>query len=104
MKKRGVFGQGGLKWRSHFFFGALIFFRFIYYFMNTTDEDTQALNAVLKGDMVNLGRLNRLRSKLRREAVSTARIARESFFFLCNFYFSEFVGRSDFFLRKFYEF
>jgi len=49
--------------------------KFVYFFMNTTDEDSLALIQVLQRDSANVARLNRLRSKLRREAVSTVRMA-----------------------------
>lgn len=59
--------------------------RFIYYFLDTRDEDTQALSNSLKDDMINLGRLNRLRLKLKREAVSTTRIASTKYLYFAQF-------------------
>ena len=49
-------------------------FRFIYYFLNQRSEEFEVLSQALKGDTLNLGRLNHLQTKLRREAVSLNRI------------------------------
>jgi len=50
--------------------------KFIYYFMNQSDEDTNILATVLKHDPLNLARLSRMRVKMKREAVSTVRITK----------------------------
>eukprot|EP01126_Amoeba_proteus_P062656 TRINITY_DN8557_c0_g2_i3.p1 TRINITY_DN8557_c0_g2~~TRINITY_DN8557_c0_g2_i3.p1 ORF type:complete len:986 (+),score=217.93 TRINITY_DN8557_c0_g2_i3:378-3335(+) len=49
--------------------------KFIYYFVNQTDDDAQALMKVLSNDPHNLGRLVHMRSNMRREAISDSRIS-----------------------------
>jgi len=49
--------------------------RFIYYFIHQQTEEFKALVEHLKNDPVNLGRLRLLHTSLKREAVSTGRIA-----------------------------
>jgi len=48
--------------------------KFVYYFLNQRSEEFEVLAQALKDDTLNLGRLNLLQTKLRREAVSLTRI------------------------------
>jgi len=49
--------------------------RFCYYFLNQRSEEFVVLAEALKGDTLNLNRLNFLQTKLRKEAVSMSRIS-----------------------------
>lgn len=54
-----------------------LIFRFVYYFLNQRNEEFEVLTKALQGDALNIGRLNLLATRLRREAVSATRITRK---------------------------
>lgn len=53
--------------------------KFVYYFLNQKNEEFEVLARALQGDAQNLGRLNLLATRLRREAVSATRITQAMF-------------------------
>lgn len=71
---RGLFLDGTLTVEEYAFAASLR--KFIYYFLNQRSEEFEVLARALKGDTLNLGRLNLLQTKLRREAVSLSRISK----------------------------
>jgi len=69
---RGMFLSGELSVEEYAYAASVR--KFIYYFLNQPSEEFEVLAKALKNDTLNLGRLSYLQTKLRREAVSLARI------------------------------
>lgn len=71
---RQLFLQGDLSVEEYAYAASIR--KFVYYFLNQRNEEFDVLATALKGDTLNLGRLNLLATRLRREAVSATRITR----------------------------
>jgi len=77
---RQLFLQGDLSVEEYAYAASIR--KFVYYFLNQRNEEFEVLARALQNDQINLGRLNLLATRLRREAVSATRITRTPFFLL----------------------